>query len=281
VKEMREGELVDGGVDRRAEGEEEGGEGELSKTRLSGVVGASARLWQSGIDSAWAYADWRDTFKPAAIDFGPEAESDLLDPETARSWEVGVKGRFLNGRVEADLSGFQMDFENLVISTVVDGRPALANAGNERFRGVEAEVSVLLDDALRLHGSYAWHDAVFRDALVTFDGVPTELSGNRLEMSPKHMGALGISWAPKLGLQATASAHYVGDRYMDKRNRALADSYTTWSAGLGWRFESWEVRVDGQNLSDERPPVAESELGDAQYYRLPARSVTGTIIAKF
>ena len=29
--------------------------------------------------------------------------------------------------------------------------------------------------------------------------------------------------------------------------------------------------VDGENLNDTRPPVAESELGDAQYYRLPAR----------
>jgi len=27
------------------------------------------------------------------------------------------------------------------------------------------------------------------------------------------------------------------------------------------------------NLNDQRPPVAESELGDAQYYLLPARRV--------
>ena len=33
------------------------------------------------------------------------------------------------------------------------------------------------------------------------------------------------------------------------------------------------LQVDGRNLTDERPAVAESELGDAQYYRLPARRV--------
>lgn len=29
-----------------------------------------------------------------------------------------------------------------------------------------------------------------------------------------------------------------------------------------------DVHVAGRNLSDRRDPVAESELGDAQYYRL-------------
>ena len=36
-------------------------------------------------------------------------------------------------------------------------------------------------------------------------------------------------------------------------------------------------RVDGENLSDRRDPVAESELGDAQYYRLPARSFLASV----
>jgi hypothetical protein len=33
------------------------------------------------------------------------------------------------------------------------------------------------------------------------------------------------------------------------------------------------VRVTGRNLTDRRDPVAESELGDAQYYRLHARMI--------
>ena len=32
--------------------------------------------------------------------------------------------------------------------------------------------------------------------------------------------------------------------------------------------------MDGRNLTDRRDPVAESELGDAQYYRLFARAFT-------
>ena len=68
------------------------------------------------------------------------------------------------------------------------------------------------------------------------------------------------------------AADYVGERWLNKRNTSLAGSYTTVDAGIGYAFDRWEVRVDGYNLSDRRDPVAESELGDAQYYRLPARS---------
>jgi len=65
----------------------------------------------------------------------------------------------------------------------------------------------------------------------------------------------------------------VGARYLNKRNTALVQDYTTGSAGAGYRFPRWEVRLDVENLTDQRPPVAESEIGDAQYYRLPARTV--------
>ncbi len=45
------------------------------------------------------------------------------------------------------------------------------------------------------------------------------------------------------------------------------------SASLGYRVGAWDLRVDGRNLSDVRAAVSESELGDSQYYRLPARRI--------
>ena len=37
------------------------------------------------------------------------------------------------------------------------------------------------------------------------------------------------------------------------------------------RLAFGELRLDAVNLTDRRDPVAESELGDAQSYRMPAR----------
>jgi len=263
--ETREGEV------ETAEGEERATE-ERKETKGGGSAGASFRAFSSDSSEVWVFADYRDTYKPAAIDFGPEAEGGILDPETATAWEGGVKGQHLGGRLSWQASVFRMDFENLVVSTVVDGRPAIENAGQERFDGYELEGAFRLSGALRLQASYAHHEARFRNYVRAFDGVPTQLRGKRLEMSPEELAAFGVAFAPDTGLVAHGEVNYVGDRYLDKRNRALADAYTTFSAGLGWRFERLEVRLDAWNLTDERDPVSESELGDAQYYRLPARS---------
>jgi outer membrane receptor protein involved in Fe transport len=64
-----------------------------------------------------------------------------------------------------------------------------------------------------------------------------------------------------------------GDRFMDKRNRALAEPFTTVDVGVGYRFNRYDLRLDGRNLGDRRDPVAESEVGDAQYYLMTPREV--------
>ncbi len=87
-------------------------------------------------------------------------------------------------------------------------------------------------------------------------------------MSPHHLAALGLSWSPAEGFFASGELNYVGSRYLNKRNTALAESYSTLAALVGWRHGRYELRLSGRNLTDQRDAVAESELGDAQYYRL-------------
>jgi len=192
-----------------------------------------------------------------------------------------VRSRLDNGRLELEISGFWMDFRNLVIATAVNGVPALHNSGQNRFKGVEAEFEWQALDHLTVRGAYALHDARFTDSVQVFDGVPTQLAGKRLEMSAHHTAGASLAWAPERGLVAFADLHYVGSRFLNKRNTALADGYAELSGGVGWRAGRVEVRVDGHNLTDERPPISESELGDAQYYRLPARRVDVTARLKF
>ena len=255
------------------EEEEEHGSDSRTTTRGSGVVGVNFLAWsKDNGDGLWLYADARDAFKPAALDFGPEAEADILEPETARSYEFGAKAQLLDGRLDFDISAFQMDFENLIISVNENGQPGLANGGKQRFKGEEIEVRYRLFPDLRATATYARHSSKFVDFVQDFDGVLTQLRGKRLEMAPEKLASYGLAYTPKAGFNAYVLGSYTGDRFLNKRNTALAAAYSTWAAGVGFRFSRGELRLDGENLSDERDPIAESELGDAQYYRLPARS---------
>jgi outer membrane receptor protein involved in Fe transport len=95
------------------------------------------------------------------------------------------------------------------------------------------------------------------------------------------MASAGLLYRPEQGVFAGAELNWVGRRFLDKRNRSVADAYGTLAASLGYRNVRWEIRVDGRNLNDERAPLSESEMGDAQYYRLPARRVDLTAAIRF
>jgi iron complex outermembrane receptor protein len=268
--EKQEGEAEEGGVDVRVTDSR-------SDTRPSGNVGASFRAWQGPGGALWIYGGYTNAFKPAAVDFGPEAEGEILKPETAEIFEAGLKGTHLDDRLFWQAWLYRMDFENLVISQTVNGLPALTNGGTQRFEGFELEGRWRVRRALTAFASFAAHTAKFRDYVAEFDGTPTQLAGNKLEMSPDQLASLGLTWYPERGFIAWGGIDHVGERYLNKRNTAIADPYTTAFAGVGYRFEAAEVRLDVENLTDERDPVSESELGDAQYYLLPARRYRATL----
>lgn len=262
------------------------GEDKTSNTKLSGAAGATLTAWQEGPDYFRLFAAYKNTFKPAAIDFGigeaePEGEG-LLKPETAVSYEAGFKSRLAQGRFTFEASAFHMDFENLVIARTINGLPSFTNSGKQRFLGVEFGAAAFLPKDLTLRASYSFHDATFKDFVFEFDpGVPVQLAGKRPETSARHLASAGLLYAPARGLTASAEYAYVGDRYLNKRNTALAAPYHTLAASLGYRAGKWEARLSGRNLNDERAPVAESELGDSQYYRLNARRIDATVALRF
>lgn len=276
-------------VEEGGEGVETGAEQDevVTNVRPGGSAGAIFSAWQRGVDHVKVYVTYRDTFKPAAVDFGlGEAEGGAeeagrLKPETAHSIDGGLKVRTLRGRLDVEADAFVMDFANLVTATSVNGLPALMNTGTQRFQGLELAADVRLPAAFLARTSYSFHDARFTDLAQTFDGVPTVLNGNRLELSARHLWSGGFVFAPSVGPIASVVVNYTGNRYLNRRNTALAEGFATIDVGGGYRLRGWEVRVDGRNLSDRRDPVSESELGDAQYYRFPARRIIATFGARF
>lgn len=238
--------------------------------RPSETIGASWRAWAAGSDEAVLYADFRDAFKPAAIDFGPDYTPDILNPETAQSYEIGVKGAAGSGLVTYDLEAFLQNFQNLVVATPTG---ALANAASEKLKGVELETRWRLAPDLSLAGNLAWHDGRFGSYLF-FDGVNTvNVMGNQLTLSPHILASAGLLYTPPRGFNGTVAVNYVGQRYLDEENTALVSGYATLAASAGWRFDRFLLSLEGTNLTNVRPPVSASEFGSQSFYLLNARMI--------
>jgi outer membrane receptor protein involved in Fe transport len=259
--------------------------------RAGANVGAIFTAWQHDQDSLNLYVNYRDTFKPAAIDFGiGEADAGggggggILKPETSRSVEGGVKGRFWSRRVEWEASGFLMNFSNLVVATNVGGLPALTNAGEEQFKGFESGVSLFLPHNLIARTNYTFHDATFThfSQLAEDGGGDIEVfDGKRIEVSPQHLAAVSVYYAPIRGFLGGVSMNYTGNRFLDRANTILAKGFPTVDLSAGYRTPRWEIRVDARNVGNRRDPVAESELGPDQFYLMTNRRVEGSFSVHF
>jgi len=261
--------------------EQSGGEDRRTVVRPGATVAASWMPWHQGNEELRLYANYRNTYKPAAIDFGLDTDPSILKPETADSYEAGAKSRLAGGRLELELEGFWLNFRNLVVSQEVDGLPALVNAGKERLKGIEASLSARLAHDVRVQLAYSLHDARFTDFVSDFGDGPTQVAGNRLPASARHMGSASVTYGPARGMNAYAQLQLVGDRFLDEVNTALVPGYATVSAGVGYRIDRWEIRVNGRNLDDERVPVSLSEMGSGAFYLLPARRIDASVSLRF
>jgi outer membrane receptor protein involved in Fe transport len=238
--------------------------------RPSETIGVSYKFWVQGRDEAVAYADFRNAFKPSAIDFGPDYTPDLLSPETAQSYETGLKGAFAEGRFTYQTELFFMNFSNLVVATSTG---ALANAAAETLKGVEFEArrQVTPDFALAINAAY--HDAHFTQYNF-FDGESTvNVGGRQLPLSPHVLAGAGMLYTPTRGLTSTIVAQYIGRRFLDEENIAAVGGYANLAATLGYGFGRYAVSLEGNNLTNQRPPVSASEFGSESFYLLNARTL--------
>jgi iron complex outermembrane recepter protein len=266
---------VNATVEARGEGES------TTHTRPASSVGVIVSAWQHGANHVKLFGNYRDTFKPAAFDFSLAENEGVLEPETARSVEGGVKIRTAEGRLDVEASAFRMNFENLVTSTVLGGLPSLQNTGSTRFQGFEVAADARAPHNVIGRVTYSFHDGKFVDFVQAFGDTNTQLAGKRFEMSARHLFSAGLILAPSAGIVGDLIVKYAGDRYLNKRNTALAPGFVTVDMGIGYRVDRYEVRLDGRNLGDARDPISESELGDAQYYRMPARRFDVTFGVRF
>ena len=240
--------------------------------RPTETVGASYRLWAEGADQAVLYADWRNAFKPAALDFGPDYQPAVLLPETAKMYELGIRGGAAQGRLTFQAEVFRLDFSNLVVPT---DSGFLTNAASSQLKGGEIEARFAVTDDLVVAANYAYHDAHFTQYLL-FDGdtnVYVDVAGKQLPLSPRHLASGGIMYTPRQGFNSTLVVTYVGRRYLDEENLAPVGGYTKLDATAGYAAGHYQLSLEGSNLTNQRPPVSASEFGAESFYLLNARSL--------
>jgi iron complex outermembrane receptor protein len=192
-------------------------------------------LRQDLADNVMAYASLSTGYKGQGFDistgFNPGRAAKPVRPETSKAYELGLKSRILENRVQLNVTGFLTDFTDFQAQggvTQPDGTivPQLSNVGSLRSKGVEVEVSAKPVRALRIDASAAYTDATIRE----FTNAPCytnqtlaqgcrpvggsnfqDLSGKSLANSPKFKYSLAGAYdvaLPSLPFDGFVTAEY-------------------------------------------------------------------------
>jgi iron complex outermembrane recepter protein len=253
--------------------------------RLTGSVGAAWRVWNnadSPISVVTLHGNIGYTFQPAQIDFSPNPEAQpegggLLKPETQRSVIVGMKADSRNGLAGFDVDGFFVDFYNQPVQATANGTAVLRSIGQQRYKGIDVEGVLRPVKGLSIKANVGWSDALYEDYVTDVDGTPTQLAGNHQLLTPNVRVGGGVLYAPERGWRGSLTSNWIGEHWLNSLNTFEAPAYAVVDASLGYRFNKFTVAVLGSNLGDRRDAVQLSELGEGQFYRMPARRIDATL----
>jgi iron complex outermembrane receptor protein len=141
---------------------------------LDTAVTFKASVSQELAPRVLGYASVATGYKGYAFDissgYGPLRTANPVLPERSVSYEVGIKSRFLENRVQLNVSGFYTDYNNFQAqsSQLINGalQQKLNNVGKLRTKGFEVELLTKPTNWLHIDGSAAYTDAT----VVSFPG---------------------------------------------------------------------------------------------------------------
>jgi len=201
-------------------------------------------------------------------------------PETVTSYEVGYKGRIMEGRTQVGVNAFFYDYEDLQAIFNIGPRVVVDNVGQVDGRGVEVDVNSAVTDNINFHVGASWFDSeatnvqAFCSNGEILTGSADACEGNSIPWAPEWtaFAVLDVNIPFDNGnelfgkLSWTWEDDYRGD-WPDKdviyqRIRALNQT----DISFGYRTENWSVRAyvenffngvwyDGNYSNDDPDPI--------------------------
>ncbi|MEQ8861116.1 MAG: TonB-dependent receptor [Pseudomonadales bacterium] len=186
-----------------------------------------------------------------------EAVPDSFDPETVVSYEVGTKGKLLDGRASLETIGYFYQYEDLQVTVGGQGGGILVeNVGKVDGWGIESTFNLLLSDNVDLYLSAAWADTEANDVQAACDGLDL-CEGNSLpELPTLSYSAVLQTNFPVQGGRWVGSAELFGQTEtgggLEHDPAGEQDGYVELALRAGFRADAgWEVIGYVENVTNE------------------------------
>ena len=217
-------------------------------------------------DRAFLFAGVSRGFRGGTVNLVEAAPPELAkaDPDTNWVYELGLKGRWLDGRLQGELIAFYNDWDDIQVRVreTIDDQPIFVTVNGESAEswGIEWQLGWAATDALSL--SIAGHlmDSELKSSVRGEQGTGTLgiREGNELPYAPRWGVSARADWLHPLGgdREAYAGLHLMArdGSYTSLGNEPVSKTpdYDQGNARVGLRWDSWDVSVFATNLWNER-----------------------------
>jgi catecholate siderophore receptor len=221
------------------------------------------------------YTSYTRSFQPSGENLSLAANNTELKPELTRNYEAGVKAQFQPFRLNATLSIFRLDRNNIKTTDPLDSTKLLL-VGEQRTDGIEVTVSGSPLRKLDVIAGYALLDARIIKSNNVSAGV--SLQGKLAQLTPRNSGNLWLTYQlPKqfrVGFGAVARTK----TFTSTNNLVTLPGYARFDASLSWRSEKhYEIAFNLKNIANRR--YYETSNGDNNI--LPGTPINGSITLRY
>ncbi|OCL92181.1 TonB-dependent siderophore receptor [Aliarcobacter thereius] len=221
------------------------------------------------------FANYSESFNPNSA---TDINNNILDPETGKGYELGIKQKLFNNKFDLSASIFKINKENIALPD--PNAPAVGGwsiaSGEQESQGLELDLSGEITDNWSIIASYGYTDTKNKD-----------LNNNKLKNIPNHTANLFTTYklaSLKLpDFYIGGGVKYLGSKYADDSNNIKLDSVAIYNATIGYKKANWRANLSVQNLTNKEyvnGAMTSNAAGTRVYVGTP-RTFLASIAYKF
>ena len=203
----------------------------------------------------------------------PPNLSPKFEPEYTMNYELGMKSEWFDNRVRFNSSVFWIDWKDQQVEQQLYPKSFTQNAGNTVSKGIEFELSWLIQPGLTAWANGGYNDASFNDFVSkVYDNSgnvigENDYHGNRPANAPKYTYSLGIDSNFLENYFVYFDYSVTGDFYFDSANTKKQDNYGTLNLRGGYTNDTIDITLWAKNLLDEKYLTRAFAMGGEWYGR--------------
>jgi catecholate siderophore receptor len=235
-----------------------------------------AALVYQPTDAQTYYFAYTTSFDPASSFLTLAPNTSGPAPETAKTYEIGAKLRWLSGMVTSTATVFRIDAANITIADPDDPTVQQLAGSQQRVQGIELTTSGYITSTFEISANY-----VYLDPEISASSIAAEI-GKTIPNAARNVANLWATYEPNDNWRFALGMNYVGHRYGDTLNTANVPGYVVFNAMVGVQAtDKIHLQLNAQNIGDARYYTGAYYTGADENHVLPGQGRVFTLNAGF